>query len=103
MFFVEWAVFGLAVIWVTSTNIALRAYYKNSLQPALPQNAIAMAQLASVIIVAAGGYSPLHLLWLLPISYLSAFFALESKIGTRLVWLYGCVIASTIPANWLRR
>jgi hypothetical protein len=56
--------------------------------------------LASVVIVAAAGYSPLHLLWLLPVSYLAGFFALESKIVARLAWLYGYVIVYTIPANW---
>ena len=75
MVFVEWTVFALAAVWTICTNIALRAHYANSDQPALPANATAMAQLVSVVIVATAGYSPLHLLWLLPISYLAGFFA----------------------------
>jgi len=83
MVFVEWVVFALAAIWTIGTNIALRAHYANSDRPELPANATAMAQLASVIIVAAAGYSPLHLLWLLPISYLTGYFALRSRIVGR--------------------
>src|SRR5271165_3247012 len=80
---VEWVVFALAVMWASCTNIALRQQYKNSDRPALPENATAMAQMTSVVVVAAVGYSPLHLLWLLPISYLTGYFALRSRIVGR--------------------
>lgn len=100
MVFVEWTVFALAAIWTICTNIALRAHYANSDRPALPANATAMAQLASVVIVTIYGYSPLQLLWLLPISYLTGFFALRVRILGRVAWLYGYLIAYTVPANW---
>jgi hypothetical protein len=97
---VEWTVFALALSWALCTNVALRQHYKNSDRPALPENATAMAQLTSIVVVAAAGYSPLHLLWLLPISYLTGFVALEIRIVGRVAWLYGYVIAYTIPSNW---
>ena len=97
---VEWAVFALSSIWIISTNIALRQHYRNSDQPALPANATAMTQAMSIIVVAAFGYTPLHLIWLLPISYLTGFLALRSRIFGRLAWLYGYAIAYTVPSNW---
>jgi hypothetical protein len=97
---VEWTVFALAVSWAICTNIALRQHYTNSDLPALPENATAMVQLMSIVVVAAGQYSPLHLLWLLPASYLTGFFALRSRIIGRVAWLYGYVVAYTIPSNW---
>ena len=97
---VAWTVFALTVIWAICTNIALRQHYKDSDQPALPANATALTQLTSVVVVAAGGCSPFHLLWLLPMSYLTGFVALRSRIVARLAWLYGYVVAYTIPSNW---
>jgi hypothetical protein len=97
---VQWAVFALAAIWAISTNIALRQHYKNSDQPALPANATALTQLMGVVAVAVAGYSPLHLLWLLPVSYVSGYLALRFRIVGRLAWLYGYVVAYTIPSNW---
>jgi hypothetical protein len=96
----EWAVFVLALIWAIFTNIALRQHYKNSDAPTLPANATAMTQLTSVVVVAAAGYSPFHLLWLLPISYITGFLALRSRAFGRLAWLYGYAIAYTVPSNW---
>jgi hypothetical protein len=78
-----WTVFALSVIWVICTNIALRQHYKDSDRPALPANATAMTQLIGVVVVAAVGCSPFHLLWVLPASYLTGFFALRSKIVGR--------------------
>jgi len=97
---VECAVFALSLIWTISTNIALRQHYKNSDEPASPANATAMTQATSIVVVTAFGYSPLHLLWLLPISYLTGFLALRSRVFGRLAWLYGYVIAYTVPSNW---
>jgi hypothetical protein len=97
---VGWTVFALSVIWAICTNIALRQHYKDSDQPALPANAIALTQLTSVVVVVAVGCSPFHLLWLLPMSYLTGFVALRSRIIARLAWLYGYVVAYTIPSNW---
>jgi hypothetical protein len=97
---VEWAVFALAASWAISSNVALRQHYKSSHRPALPANTTGLAQLTSVVVVAAVGYSPFHLLWLLPISYLTGFFALRSRIVGRLAWFYGYIIAYTIPSNW---
>jgi len=98
--FVGWAVFALSVIWAICTNIALRQHYKDSDQPTLPANATAMTQLIGVVVVAAVGCSPFHLLWVLPVSYLTGFFALRSRIVGRAAWLYGYVVAYTIPSNW---
>jgi hypothetical protein len=39
-----------------------------------------MTQAASIVVVAAVGYSPLHLLWLQPLSYLTGFLALRSRV-----------------------
>jgi hypothetical protein len=100
MVYAEWTIFAFAVIWTICTNIALRAHYASSDQPSLPANATAMAQLASVVIVTIYGYSPLHLIWLLPVSYLAGFFALRVRIVGRVAWLYGYLIAYTVPANW---
>ena len=98
--FVAWTVFALSVIWAICTNIALRQHYKDSDQPALPANTTALTQLTSVVVVAAVGCSQFHLLWLLPISYLTGFVASRSRIVARLAWLYGYVVAYTIPSNW---
>jgi hypothetical protein len=97
---IGWAVFALALSWVICTNIALREHYKHSNQPDLPANATALTQLISIAAVTVAGYSPFHLLWLLPISYFTGLFALESRIAGRLAWLYGYVVAYTIPSNW---
>ena len=86
--------------WAICTNIALRQHYKNSDKPALPANATAMTQATSIVVAAAVGYSLLHLLWLLPISYLTGFVALRSRGFGRLAWLYGYAIAYTVPFNW---
>ena len=95
-----WTVFALAVSWALCTNIASRQHYKDSDQPALPANTTALTQLTSVVVVAAVGCSQFHLLWLLPISYLTGFVASRSRIVARLAWLYGYVVAYTIPSNW---
>jgi hypothetical protein len=97
---VQWAVFALAAIWAIFTNIALRQHYKNSDRPALPANATAMTQAVSVVTVTALGCSLFHLLWLLPISYFTGFLALRVRIVGRLAWVYGYLIANTIPSNW---
>ena len=97
---IQWAIFALATSWAICTNLALRQHYNSSDWPALSENAIAMAQATSVAVVAVAGYSPFHLLWLLPISYLAGFFALRVRMVARLAWLYGYMIAYTIPSNW---
>jgi len=97
---VGWAVFGLALSWTICTNIALRQHYKHSDQPALPANATALTQLSGVVAVILAGCSPFHLLWLLPVSYFTGFLVLRSRIIGRLAWLYGYVVAYTIPSNW---
>jgi hypothetical protein len=96
----EWVVFAIGLIQTIFTNIALRQHYKTSDRPPLPANAIAMSQSLSVAVVAAAGYSPFHLVWLLAISYLTGFFALRSRFIGRIAWLYGYVIAYTVPSNW---
>jgi len=97
---IEWAVLILAVIWAIGTNIALRQYYKNSDAPELLANATAMTQLTSIVGVVAAGYSPFHLLWLFPISYLSGLVVQSSRIFARIAWLYGYVVTYTIPSHW---
>lgn len=96
----EWIVFALCAIWTISTNIALRQHYKSSDQPTLPANSTAMTQMFGVVVIAAAGYSPFHLLWILSIAYLTGFIALRSKFFGRIVWLYGYAIAYTVPSNW---
>jgi hypothetical protein len=96
----QWAVFALAASWAICTNFALRQHYKHSDQPTLPANATALTQLAGVVAVTVAGCSPFHVLWLLPMSYFTGFLALRSRIVGRLAWLYGYVIAYTIPSNW---
>jgi hypothetical protein len=98
---IGWAVFALALSWTICTNIALRQHYKHSNQPELPANAIALTQLTGIVAVAGAGYSPFHLLWLFPLSYFTGFFTLRSRIGCRLAWLYGYVVAYTIPSKWV--
>jgi hypothetical protein len=93
-------VFALCAVWTISTNIALRQHYKHSDQPMLPANSIAMTQLIAVVVIATARYSPFHLLWLLPIAYLTGFIALRSRFFGRIVWLYGYAIAYTVPSNW---
>jgi len=99
--FVQWVVFAVAASCAICTTIALRQHYKHSKQPELPANAIALTQLTSVVAVAAAGYSPFHLLWLLPVSYFAGFFTLRSRVFCRLAWLYGYVVTYTIPSNWI--
>jgi hypothetical protein len=96
----QWTVFALAASWAICTNFALRQHYKHSDQPTLPANATALTQLSGVVAVILAGYSPFHLLWLLPVSYFTGFLALRSRIIGRLAWLYGYVVAYTIPSNW---
>jgi hypothetical protein len=98
---IGWAVFALALSVTICTNIALRQHYKHSNQPELPANATAVTQLTGVVAVAVAGYSPFHPLWLFPVSYFTGFFALRSRIFCRLAWLYGYVIAYTIPSKWV--
>jgi hypothetical protein len=97
---IGWAVLALAASWAICTNFALRQHYKHSDQPTLPANATALTQLTGVAAVAAAGYSPFHLLWLLPASYFAGFLTLRSRIIGRLAWVYGYVVAYTIPSNW---
>jgi hypothetical protein len=96
----EWAVFICGAIWTLSTNVALRKHYKNSDQPTLPANSTAMTQLIGVAVIAMAGYSPFHLVWILPIAYLVGFIALRSRFVGRIAWLYGYVVAYTISSNW---
>jgi hypothetical protein len=67
----------------------------------IASNVTALTQLTGVVAVAVAGYSPFHLLWLFPVSYFTGFFALRSRIGSRLAWLYGYVVAYTIPSKWV--
>jgi hypothetical protein len=97
---VEWTVFALAATWAIGTNIALRQHYKNSNRPELLANSTALAQLMSVVVIAVAGYSPFHLVWLLPASYLTGIFVLRSRIASRVAWLYGYAVTYTIPSNW---
>ena len=72
----------------------------HSEQPTSPANATALTQLSGVVAVILAGCSPFHLLWLLPVSYFTGFLASRSRIIGRLAWLYGYVVAYTIPSNW---
>jgi ABC-type xylose transport system permease subunit len=96
----EWIVFVLALLWGIMTNISVRQHYKTSSQPALPANAFAMTQTASIVVIVVFHYSPLHLLWLFLLSYVMGFVALRVRVFGRLAWFYGYLIAYTIPSNW---
>jgi hypothetical protein len=96
----EWAILILAGVWALLTNITVRNHYKSSATPQIPANTFAMIQLLSVVGVLVLHRTPFHLLWLFPVSYIAGFFTLRSKILAFLPWLYGYILAYTIPSNW---
>lgn len=102
MTWLKWTVLGAASLWVLTTNLTTRNHYKTSSDPALGPNMIAMLQTFSVIGVLTLHKSPFHLLWLIPLTYLITFVfnPYRSKIVGFLPWLYGYLLAYTIPANW---
>lgn len=102
MTWLKWIVLGIASIWVLTTNLNLREHYKTSSEPALGANMQAMLQTLSVICVLALHKSPFHLLWLIPLTYLICliFNPYRSKVVAFLPWLYGYLLAYTVPANW---
>ena len=100
MTWIKWCILTLAALWAISTNITVRSHYKTSATPVLPANTFALGQALSVIGVLVLHRSPLHLLWLFPCSYIAGFFSLRSKAAAFLPWLYGYLLAYTIPSNW---
>lgn len=96
----EWTVLALAGLMAISANLTVRQHYKTSDAPMIPANTFAMVQTLSVIGVLALHKSPLHLLWLFPLSYLVGFLALRFKPLAFLPWLCGYLLSYTIPANW---
>jgi hypothetical protein len=96
----EWVVLAAAGLWALLTNIAVRNHYKGSTTPQIPANTFAMIQLLSVVGVLGLHRSPFHLLWLFPVSYIAGFFTLRSRILAFLPWVYGYILAYTIPSNW---
>jgi hypothetical protein len=96
----EWIVFSSALLLGIMTNIIARQHYKMSSQPALPANAFAMTQTASIVIIVVFHYSPFHLLWLFLLSYVMGFVTLRVRIFGRLAWLYGYLLSYTIRSNW---
>jgi len=79
MHVLEWVVLIAASLWALTTNIIVRQHYKESKAPTIPANTFALVQLLSVIGVVVLRRSPLHLLWLFPLSYLAGFIALRSN------------------------
>ena len=100
MKWVEWGVLILGGLWATSTNATVRNHYKTSNAPVLPANTFAMIQALSVIGVLVLHRSPFHLFWLFPLSYILGFLALRLKPLAFLAFLYGYMLAYTIPSNW---
>jgi hypothetical protein len=100
MTWVRWSVLTVAALWALSTNLTVRNHYKTSSMPVLPANTFALFQTLSVLGVLALHRSPFHLLWLFPLSYAAGFFSLRSKVFAFLPWLYGYLLAYTIPSNW---
>lgn len=96
----EWVVLLPAALWALLTNITVRNHYKESSTPTIPANTFALVQLLSVVGVLLLHRSPFHLLWLFPLSYLAGFIALRFKPLAFLSWLYGYLLAYSIPANW---
>lgn len=96
----EWVVLIPATLWALMTNITVRKHYKESSVPTIPANTFALVQLLSVVGVLVLHRSPLHLLWLFPLSYLAGFIALRFKPLAFFSWLYGYILSYTIPANW---
>jgi len=100
---VKWLELGLsaiAALWTLSTNLSVRQHYKSSAVPMIPANTVAFVQTLSLLSVLFFHISALHLVWLFPLSYVAAFFALRSKVLGFLPWAYGCLLAYTIPKNW---
>jgi len=102
MVWVKWTTLIVGVWWAISTNITLRGYYKRSLAPAMPVNTSALIQTLSVVIIISFHRSPLHFLWLFPLSYVAGFFTLRSKVLAFLPWLYGYLMLFTLPSTWKR-
>jgi len=96
----EWGILILAGLWALLTNITVRRHYKSSTTPQIPTNTFAMIQLLSVVGISVLHRSPFHLLWLFPLSYIAAFFTLRSRVLAFFPWLYGYILAYTIPSNW---
>ncbi len=82
------------------TDLSVRERYKTSSQPTIPANGSAIFQTFSVVGVYVLHYSPLHLLWLIPFTYVLGFVSLRFKPFQILAWLYGYVLSYTIPSNW---
>jgi hypothetical protein len=97
---IEWVVFIICCLWSLMTNISVRQHYKKSETPTLSANAFAMIQILSVIFNIVFLFSPFHLIWLFLMSYIIGFFTLKIRIVGRIAWLYGYLIAYTIPSNW---
>jgi len=100
MKWMEWGVLVLGALLALGTNATVRNHYKTTNAPVLPANTSAMIQTLSVIGVLALHRSPFHFLWLFPFSYILGFFALRLKPLAFLAWLYGYILAYTIPSNW---
>jgi hypothetical protein len=88
------------VLWAFSNNWSVRNYYKSSATPMIPANTIAFVQTFSLLGILLFHFSPLHLLWLFPMSYVAGFFTMRSKILAFVPWVYGYLLAYTIPKNW---
>lgn len=100
MKWIEWGVLALGTLWALFTNFSVREHYKASHQPAIPANSIALFQTLAVLGVWLLHFSSLHLVWLIPSSYVYGFIALRVRPLSFLAWLYGYLVAYTSPANW---
>jgi hypothetical protein len=100
MKWLEWTVLILAALWALLTNIHVRNHYKHSAAPVIPANTFALVQTFSVVGLLVLRKSPLHLLWLFPLSYFAGFLARRFKPLAFFPWLYGYALSSTIPSNW---
>jgi len=87
-------------VWAFLTNLNLRNYYKATKRSLPTVNTFAFIQTLSVVGVLILHRSPLHLLWIFPISYIATFFTLRSKFLNFLPHLYGQIVYLTIPSNW---
>ncbi len=102
MTWLKWIVLALGAGQALMTNLVVRNRYKTTNMPNLGANMLAMLQTFSVVGVLVLHKSPLHLLWLIPFSYIVGLVLnpYKSKVFAFLPWLYGYLIAYTIPSNW---
>jgi hypothetical protein len=96
----EWIIFFVGAMFALGTNHTVRKHYKTDQTPAIPANTFALIQTVSVIFILISKYSPFNLIWIFLLSYILGFLALKVSVLQWIAWLYGYLLALTIPSNW---